>query len=57
VVVEPTGSGTELVVQCGGVTLTVVVHGRSGLRPGERVSLAPSPDDVHLFDATSGARL
>ncbi len=57
VVVEPTGAGTELVVQCEGAPLTVVVHGRSGARPGDRVRLAPGPDHLHLFDPTSGARL
>ncbi len=57
VVVEPTGAGTELVVQCGGTSLIVVVHGRSGARPGDRVMLAPGPDHVHLFDPGSGARL
>ena len=57
VVVEPTGAGTELVVQCGGTLLIVVVHGRSGARPGDRVMLAPGPDHVHLFDPGSGARL
>ena len=57
VVVEPTGAGTELVVQCGSAALTVVVHGRSGARPGDRVLLAPEPEHLHLFDAGSGARL
>jgi len=57
VVVEPTGAGTEIVVESGGRSLTVVVHGRSNARPGEGVLLSPAPDQLHIFDASSGARL
>ena len=57
VVVEPTGAETELLVQAGGASFTVVAHGRSGARPGDRVGLVPSTAHVHIFDAASGARL
>ena len=30
---------------------------RSRARPGDRLSLRPSPEKAHLFDAASGQRL
>lgn len=57
VVVEPTGAETELVVQVGEATLTVVVHGRPGASPGDAVALVPDARQVHLYDAATGLRL
>jgi multiple sugar transport system ATP-binding protein len=57
VVVEPTGSETELVVQIGGAQMVVETHGRPALSPGDKVAFSVDPANVHLFDQTSGQRL
>jgi multiple sugar transport system ATP-binding protein len=57
VVVEPMGAETELLVRVGNQTLTLVTHGRSSAGPGERLFLAPQPQQAHLFDTATGQRL
>jgi multiple sugar transport system ATP-binding protein len=57
VVVEPTGAETELVIQAGEATLTLVTHGRTTVNPGDRIGLAVDPGKVHVFDEGTGARL
>ena len=57
IVVEPTGSETELVVRIGDAQMVVETHGRPALQPGDKVTFAVDPANVHLFDQASGARL
>jgi len=57
VVVEPTGAETELVIEVGGMTMNLVMHGRTAARPDDTVHLAIDPATVHLFDAQSGQRM
>jgi multiple sugar transport system ATP-binding protein len=57
VVVEPTGSETELVVKVGEAQVIVEARGRATVRPGDRVTFAVDPANVHLFDQKSGQRL
>jgi multiple sugar transport system ATP-binding protein len=57
VVVEPTGSETELVVKIGDAQVIVETHGRPTLQPGDKVNFAVNPANVHLFDRSSGVRL
>ncbi len=57
VVVEPTGSETELVVRIGDAQVIVETHGRATLRPGDKVTFTVNPANVHLFDQKSGQRL
>jgi len=57
IVVEPTGSETELVVRIGNAQMVVETHGRPTLQPGDKVTFAVDPANVHLFDQASGARL
>ena len=57
VVVEPTGAETELLLQVGQVQLTMVLHGRTTVQPGDTVHLAIEVDKVHLFDGQSEQRL
>ena len=57
IVVEPTGSETELVVRIGDAQMVVETHGRPTLQPGDKVTFAVDPANVHLFDQASGARL
>src|SRR6478609_4417122 len=55
IVVEPTGSETELVVKIGDAQMVVETHGRPTLAPGDKVQFAVNPANVHLFDQSSGA--
>jgi multiple sugar transport system ATP-binding protein len=57
VVVEPMGAETELVLQAGGQSLTVVTHGRAAYGPGDKIHVSPQKENVHLFDAASGNRI
>jgi multiple sugar transport system ATP-binding protein len=57
VVVEPTGSETELVVKIGEAQMIVETHGRPALSPGDKVRFLVDPANVHLFDRATGARL
>jgi multiple sugar transport system ATP-binding protein len=57
VVVEPMGAETELVLQVGDTSLTVVTHGRASYGPGDKIHVSPQPDHAHLFDAVSGNRI
>jgi multiple sugar transport system ATP-binding protein len=57
VVVEPMGAETELVLQVGDTSLTVVTHGRASYGPGDKIHVSPQPEHAHLFDAASGNRI
>jgi multiple sugar transport system ATP-binding protein len=57
VVVEPTGAETELLLEVGGETLIVVLHGRTDVRPDDRVGLVIDGANAHLFDEGSGQRV
>jgi multiple sugar transport system ATP-binding protein len=57
VLVEPTGSETQLLVRIGDVTATVTTRDRVGLAVGERIFLDAEPGRLHLFDDASGRRL
>lgn len=58
IVVEPTGSETQISVQLGGShPITTAFRDRLTVRPGERLCLSPIPGTAHLFDAASGQRL
>jgi len=57
VVVEPMGAETELVLQVGDASLTVVTHGRAAYGPGDRIHVSPQKENAHLFDAASGHRI
>jgi multiple sugar transport system ATP-binding protein len=55
--VEPTGSETELMLQCGPNSLVQVIHGRTPARTGDRVHLQVDPSRVHVFDGNSQNRI
>ncbi|MBB3949995.1 ABC transporter ATP-binding protein [Aureimonas jatrophae] len=57
VVVEPTGSETQVVAKLGEATVSCVFRERITARPGERIAIAPEVERVHLFDAANGERL
>jgi len=57
VVVEPTGAETELLLQIGEQSLTLVMHGRTDVKPYDTVYLQFDTNKAHVFDATSEQRL
>jgi multiple sugar transport system ATP-binding protein len=57
VVVEPTGSETQVFAKIGGHDVVAVFRERHRFEPGHRIRLKPDPALVHLFDETTGARL
>ena len=57
VVVEPTGSETQVFAKLGGEQVVAVFRERHQFSPGDKVRLKPDPSLVHLFDETTGKRL
>jgi multiple sugar transport system ATP-binding protein len=57
VVVEPTGSETQVVARLGGEEVIAVFRERHTFAPGDRIRLKPNPSLVHLFDESTGKRL
>ncbi|MGH7003462.1 MAG: ABC transporter ATP-binding protein, partial [Alphaproteobacteria bacterium] len=56
-VIEPTGSETQVVVECGGQDIVCVFRERIAGLPGEILRIAPDAALAHLFDASSGRRI
>jgi len=57
VVVEPTGSETQVFAKLGGQDIVGVFRERVTVGPGDTIPLTPNPALVHLFDAQTGQRL
>ena len=57
VVVEPTGSETQVFVRLGEQELVGVFRERHDFQPGQRVRLKPRTDKAHLFDPQGGQRI
>ncbi|MDO1582957.1 ABC transporter ATP-binding protein [Rhizobium oryzicola] len=57
VVIEPTGYETQIVVNFGGSEVTCVFRERVDVRPGEAITIAIDPANVHLFDAEGGQKI
>jgi multiple sugar transport system ATP-binding protein len=57
IVVEPTGSETQVFANLGGEQVVAVFRERHQFNPGDRIRLKPDPALVHLFDETTGKRL
>ncbi len=57
VVVEPTGSETQVVARCGGQEVTCVFRERIEAKPGEKLGITPDTNVTHLFDAGTGKRI
>ena len=57
VVVEPTGSETQVFAKLGGEEVVAVFRERHQFNPGDRIRLKPDPTLVHLFDEATGERL
>lgn len=56
-VVEPTGSEAQMVVDVGDPNLTCLFRHRIDARPGEAIAIVPEAGVTHLFDPESGRRL
>ena len=57
VVVEPTGSETQVFAKLGGEEVVAVFRERHQFNPGDKIRLKPDPRVVHLFDEATGKRL
>jgi multiple sugar transport system ATP-binding protein len=57
VVVEPTGSETQVFAKLGGEEIVAVFRERHKFEPGDKIRLRPDPSLVHLFDQATGKRL
>jgi multiple sugar transport system ATP-binding protein len=57
VVVEPTGSETQVFATLGGEEVVAVFRERHQFKPGDKIRLKPDPNLVHLFDEATGNRL
>lgn len=57
VVVEPTGSETQIFAKAGDELIDAVVKERISARPGDSLSFVIKPDLVHLFDCDSEQRI
>jgi multiple sugar transport system ATP-binding protein len=57
VVVEPTGSETQVFATLGGEEIVAVFRERHKFNPGDKVRLRANAELVHLFDETTGKRL
>src|SRR6476660_9888548 len=57
IVVEPTGSETQVFAKLGGEQVVAVFRERHQFNPGDKIRLKPDPALVHLFDEATGKRL
>ena len=57
VVVEPTGSETQVITKVGDQEMVVLVRERYDFKPDQKIKLAPRKGLTHLFDEQTGKRL
>ena len=57
VVVEPTGSETQVVARIDGHEFVCVFRERIAEGPGDTIRIAPDSALAHLFDGESGKRI
>ncbi|MDE2378730.1 sn-glycerol-3-phosphate ABC transporter ATP-binding protein UgpC [Bradyrhizobium sp.] len=57
IVVEPTGSETQIVARLGKQDIIAVFRDRHDVNPGDKVHLRPRAVSTHLFDKDNGRRL
>jgi multiple sugar transport system ATP-binding protein len=57
IVVEPTGSETQVFAKLGGEEVVAVFRERHKFNPGDKIRLKPDQRVVHLFDDATGQRL
>jgi len=54
---EPTGSETQLFARIDGTDVVAVFRDRHDLHPGQKIKLRPRPDAAMIFDTETGQRL
>jgi multiple sugar transport system ATP-binding protein len=57
VVIEPTGSETQLFARLGAQEIVAIFRERHEFAPGQKIRLKPRAPVAHLFDASSGQRI
>jgi multiple sugar transport system ATP-binding protein len=57
VVIEPTGSETQLFARLGDQEIVAIFRERHEFAPGQKIRLKPRAPVAHLFDASSGQRI
>jgi multiple sugar transport system ATP-binding protein len=57
VVIEPTGSETQLFARVGDQEVVAVCRERHEFAPGQRIRLRPRPECAHVFDPSGGRRI
>ena len=57
VVIEPTGSETQVTLSLGGQDLVGVFRERISAGPGERIGVSFNTNLLHLFDVSTGKRI
>jgi multiple sugar transport system ATP-binding protein len=57
VVIEPTGSETQLFARLGSQEIAAIFRERHAFEPGQKIRLRPRAPVAHLFDASSGQRI
>jgi multiple sugar transport system ATP-binding protein len=57
VVIEPTGSETQLFARLGQQEIVAIFRERHEFAPGQKIRLKPRAPVAHLFDASSGQRI
>lgn len=57
VVIEPSGSETQITARIGANTVRIVLRGRTDVRPGDQIHLGFEPENLHVFSAKSGLAL
>jgi multiple sugar transport system ATP-binding protein len=57
IVIEPTGSETQVVVECCGQEMVCVFRERIAAEPGATLRIKPDAALVHLFDEETGRRI
>ena len=56
-VVEPTGSETHIFGAIGDYEVRIVLRERFSASPGDILTVRVDPEQIHVFDSKSGARL
>ena len=56
-VIESTGNEAIVLLDLNGTELTAKLPGRVRLKPGQTVAISADPDELHLFDAATEARI
>jgi multiple sugar transport system ATP-binding protein len=57
IVVEPSGSTTQIVLRCGNQDIVGEFRERIGAEPGATLNFLPDPTRAHLFDEANGKRV